>query len=106
MLLGTQLVKPFLFSGFDSFISVKYHHVYPVPKIFWNRYTQKMHNDNDTYYVQTTNTTIFFFHLFFLFLLSWLFPEVSGFFKEGEGMLLLKGDMLIINIYLPTWFQT
>ena len=49
-----------------------------------------MHNDNDTYYVQTTNTTIFFFHLFFLFLLSWLFPDISGFFKEGEGMLLLK----------------
>ena len=79
-----------MFSGSDSFISVKYHHVYPVPKIFWNRYTQKMHNDNDTYYVQTTNTTIFFFHLFFLFLLSWLFPDISGFFKEGEGMLLLK----------------
>jgi len=34
----------------------------------------------------------FFFISFFLFLLSWLFPEVSGFFffEEGEGMLLLK----------------
>ena len=72
-----------MFSGFDSFISVKYHHVYPVPKIFWNRYTQKMHNDNDTYYVQTTNTTIFFFISFFCFFFLGFFQKFLAFLRKG-----------------------